>query len=314
MIFNNLFILIILIIIFFIVNNLCKNLQRLFIGSSLLPKKYKSKYNHTNNKLSEKFSNNNKYCCIYAYYEKNDLYKENFIFFLKNGILDNVDYYIVINGECTVDIPQKKNIIIYKRENKGYDFGAFSFLIKKLIKKYDYYFFLNTSIRGPYLKNNNKKWIYYFLDLFNKDVKIVGTSINIFRNNSFGGYDLTKIYNKKNPFTHVQSMFFCIDKEYFNYLNKINFFNEDELNNAVKLGYIIAYKEIGLSQNALLKNWNINSILSKYKNIDYRLVKKDFNNTSKNGDPYFKKSYFGDDIDKYEVIFYKNNRYKINDK
>jgi hypothetical protein len=266
------------------------------------------KYN--NIKTLENFSEDIKYCCIYAYYEKDNLYKNNFLYFLKNGILKNVDYYIVINGKCTVNIPKKENIIIYRRENKGYDFGAFSFVIKKITKNYNYYFFLNTSVCGPYLKNNNKEWINYFLDLFNKDVKIVGTSINIFPYDSYGGYDLNKIYNKKNPFIHIQSMFFCIDNEYFNYLNKINFFNENELNNAKDLEYIIAYKEIGLSQYALINNWNINSILSKYKDIDYRLVKIDFNNTSKNGDPYYEKSYFGNDINKFEVIFYKNNRYK----
>jgi hypothetical protein len=290
--------------------------ERLRVYKELLSREWHLYENSNNklNKLLEKFYEDNKYCCIYAYYEKDDLYKNNFIYFLKNGILENVDYYIIINGKCTIDIPRKENIIIYKRENKGYDFGAFSYLIKKLTKKYDYYFFLNTSVCGPYLKDNNKKWIYYFLDLFNKDVKIVGTSINIYRYNSFIGYDLTKIYNKKNPFTHVQSMFFCIDNEYFNYLNKINFFNEDELNNAPNFKYIIAYKEIGLSQHAIINNWNINSILSKYKDIDYRLVNRDFNDTSKSGDPYYKKSYFGNDIDKYEVIFYKNNRYKLIDK
>jgi hypothetical protein len=117
-----------------------------------------------------------------------------------------------------------------------------------------------------------------------------------------------KIYDKKTPFTHIQSMFFCIDKEYFNYLKNINFFNVKELNDAPNLGYIIVHKEMGLSQYALINNWNINCILSKYKDIDYRLVDRDFNNTSQNGDPYYEKSYFGNDIDKYEVIFYKNNR------
>jgi hypothetical protein len=294
----SIFLIIIIIIIFFIVNILCKKSNNL----------------NKNNILFEsfKYEQNNKYCCIYAYYEKDDLYKENFIYFLKNGILDNVDYYIVLNGNCTVNIPQKNNIIVYQRENKGYDFGAFSYVINKFTKKYDYYFFLNTSICGPYLNNNDKKWIYYFLELFNKDkdVKIVGTSINIYRNNYFEKYNLTKIYNKNNPFIHIQSMFFCIDNEYFNYLKNINFFNEDEVNNVSNIHYIIAYKEIGLSQHALNNNWNINCILSKYKDIDYRNLKKDINNTSYEGDPYYENSYFGKNIDKYEVIFYKNNRFK----
>ena len=144
----------------------------------------------------EHFSQGNNICCLYAYYEKDDLYKKNFEYFLENGILDNVDYYIIINGLCTVDIPKKENIQIYNRENKGYDFGAYSYGIKKLNKEYNYYFFLNTSVEGPYLKDNNKPWTEYFLQLFNKDVKLVGTSINIYSNNIYSGHDLTKIYNK----------------------------------------------------------------------------------------------------------------------
>ena len=45
----------------------------------------------------ETFKEKNKICCLYAYYEKNDLYKSNLEYFLKNGILENVDYYFIIN-------------------------------------------------------------------------------------------------------------------------------------------------------------------------------------------------------------------------
>ena len=135
----------------------------------------------------DNFSNtNNKYVCLYAYYEKNDIYKENLIYFLNNGILDHVDYYIIINGDSTVDIPIRNNIKIIKRENKGFDFGAWSHCIHNYIKKqYDYYIFINTSVKGPYLteedKQNNITWLDKFLVLFNnKDIKMVGTSINIF--------------------------------------------------------------------------------------------------------------------------------------
>jgi hypothetical protein len=103
-------------------------------------------------------------------------------------------------------------------------------------------------------------------------------------------------------------MFFCINNEYLNYLQKINFFNEDELNNTTDINYIIANKEIGLSQHAIKNNWNINCILSKYKNLDYTSIHEDFNYSSYNGDPYMKNGYFGNTIDKYEVIFFKNNR------
>lgn len=268
-------------------------------------------YKYYDKKL-ENFKNSNKICCLYAYYEKNQLYKDNFIYFLNNGILDHIDYYIIINGKCSVIIPKKNNIIVFQRENIGYDFGAFSYSIQRINKEYDYYFFLNTSVIGPLWKTNYensiKNWTIPFLKLFNKDVVLVGTSINILTNNNIGKYDLKKIYGKNGPYSHVQSMFFCINNEYYNYLKKINFFNESEMNNAPKLLYIIAYKEIGLSQIAIKNGWNINSILSKYKDLDYRTITQNINLSSGSGDPYYKGRYFGDSIDKYEAIFYKNNR------
>jgi len=186
--------------------------------------------------------------CIYAYYEKDKKYKENFKYFLENGILDHVNYYIVINGECTIPIYNRSNITIIKRENKGYDFGAWNYCINNFInKKYDYYIFLNTSVRGPYLNNNSKNCIEEFLKLFNnKDVKLVGTTINIF-NNKFGYFDrnkLRKVFNHDGPYTHVQSMFFILDDESFNFLKHNNFFKEDFYN----FKDLVIYKEIGMSQ------------------------------------------------------------------
>lgn len=281
-----LIILIIIIFLFYIINYFL-NKKRIF-----------EKYNNNNNKI----------CCLYAYYEKNDLYKNNFKFFLENGILDDVDYYIIINGKCNVNIPKRDNIFIYNRENKGYDFGAFSYAIKHITQNYDYYFFINTSVCGPYLRNKNKKWTSYFIELFNDNVKVVGTSINICNFDRIKEYDLKKIYNKNKPFTHIQSMFFCINNDYFKYLKKINFFDEDKLNNN-DMNYVIVTKELGLSQIALNNGWNINSILSKYKNLDYINLKEDINKTSLKGDPYFENKYFGKTIDKYEVIFFKTNRF-----
>ena len=103
-------------------------------------------------------------------------------------------------------------------------------------------------------------------------------------------------------------MFFAIDKEYFLYLDKINFFNEQELNNK-DFYYVIVNKEIGLSQIALKNNWNINCILENYKNLDYSQVKKDINPYSKNGDAYFPNKFFGNTIKKEDVIFFKMNRF-----
>jgi hypothetical protein len=256
---------------------------------------------------TEEILEENEICCLYVYYEKDIKYKFNFMYFLDNAMLDHVDYYIIINGVSTIIIPEKNNIKVFYRQNIGYDFGAYCHAISKINKIYNYYFFINTSVLGPFLKNNIYNWTELFIQLFNNNTKIVGTSINIYKKNNVGKYYLNNIYGKKNVFSHVQSMFFCIDNEYFNYLKNINFFNEEELKNK-DFNYIITYKEIGLSQIALNNGWNINCLLPNYKNLDYRRLNYDINMTSRNGDPYYDKSYFGKNIKKEDVIFYKMNR------
>jgi lipopolysaccharide biosynthesis protein len=244
---------------------------------------------------------NKKLCVIYNYYEKDENYKNNLQFFLDNGILEEVDYYFVINGNYSIEFPKKSNIKIYHRDNKGYDFGAYSYVIDKL-KIYDYYIFMNTSVKGPYLKDESK-WYNKFLPLFSENVHLVGTSINICTLPTICIDPKTE--KTVNP--HVQSMFFVVDKKYFNELKNENFFNENEINN-MTFSELIRKKEVGLSEIAIKKGYNINCILSKYKNLNYNTMNEDINPTSINGDSYFKGKYFGETIDPYEVVFFKTNR------
>ena len=290
----NLFILILIIILLYLVINDYNKIQK-----SLPLNNWKVNFSSEN---TFKPIENPKCVCIFAYYEKNKKYQENLIYFLEKGILDQVDYYIVINGKCTVSIPDRSNITVIKRENNGFDFGAWNYCINNFInKQYDYYIFINSSVRGPYLKDKNTNWVGEFLKLFNtKDVKLVGTSINIYTNR--GEKDkIRNIFNHDGPYTHVQSMFFILDNESFNFLKNNDFFNKDYYN----FNDLIINKEIGMSQYILKNNWNINCILSNYINYDYRLVNKNFNFSNEN--PYHSVGYFGKSINPYEVIFYKNN-------
>ena len=248
-------------------------------------------YIHYNKK--EGFDTNNRLCCFYTYYEKDASYKNNFEYFLKNGILDKVDYYIIINGKSSVTINSKPNIKVLYRENKGYDFGGYSYALKQLKNNYEYYFFMNTSVCGPY---GVKDWTEPFIKLFNTDdVKVVGTTINI------------DTIDSKIIKPHVQSMFFCIPHDYLQYLNTKDFFNEETIN-GYSMMELINNKEVMLSTIALKNNWNINCLLDKYKGLDYRMVDADINPTSTYGDPYYKNGYFGKSIKKEDVIFFKNNR------
>jgi hypothetical protein len=296
-----------------ILNNLNENsiLNNLNENSILSNLNEKNNINNIDNeiKIVVEKPNNYNIVILYAYYEKNNEYKFNFRYFLENAIMDNIDYYLIINGICTIQIPNKPNIKVLFRKNLGFDFGAYSYAVEQIQIKYDYYFFINTSVLGPFKNNENKPWTSYFIELFNENVKIVGTSINIYKKKNVGKYNLETIYKHNGPYSHIQTMFFVINYEYLKYLKNINFFNENELNKINDFNYIIAFKEIGLSQIALINGWDINCILPLYKNLDYKIIKKDINQYSKNGDPYYKNSFFGNTIKKEDVLFFKINRF-----
>ena len=123
-------------------------------------------------------------------------------------------------------------------------------------------------------KNKNITWLDKFLLLFNNDdIKMVGTTINVLYEPFFTNI-YKSIYNGVEPFTHIQSMFFILNNEGFNYILNQNFFNEELINSYNNILSIIINYEIRLSQLLLQNNWNINSILPILKNIDYRKNKE----------------------------------------
>lgn len=245
---------------------------------------------------------------LYCYYEKNNIYKNNLQIFLKYGLHDECDYLFIINGDITIYIPKQKNIKVIFRKNEDYDFGAYYDALKtqEIINKYNYYFFINTSVRGPFIPTyTNIKWYQPFINLLKDDIKLVGTTINILNtdsNESNTFYNITKFTK---PYTHVQTQMFAIDKECLNFLMSKKLFEDNNYNNYVEF---IAIKEILMTQLVLKNNWNISCIIPEYQNIDYRLLKEDINFSSINGDINFTNGCFGRTIHPYESIFIKINR------
>ena len=243
-------------------------------------KNYKKQFDcYENNTTFKPNYELSKFVCIYAYYEKNITYIKNFQFFLRNGILPNVDYYFVINGDCSFSIDdflkdKDVNYSIVKRKNTGYDFGAWACVINSLKEKYDYYIFINTSVKGPitYPPSKAQNWLNEYLQLFNtKDVRLVGISIHIYMDTHFK-YNIKKILNCDSPYTHVQSMFFILDDKGLQFLKQKQFFNEqfDEFHK------VVIHKEIGMSQLLLNNGWNINCFQQSHKNYDYRKITNRF--------------------------------------
>ncbi|NDG31198.1 hypothetical protein EB118_14150 [bacterium] len=243
-----------------------------------------------------------KVLCIYAYYQKDPSYKENLEYFLKYGTgISYIDYYIVVNGETDVKFPSHVNVIY--RENKGFDFGAYSECLDLIKKPYNYYVFMNASVRGPYPKNID--WFKRFKELFTPNTKLVGTTINIHTNYCDSNQQLFK---HNGPYTHIQSMFFAMDKQCFEFLKHKRFF--ESCNQYLTKNDIISNKEIMMSQLVLNNGWNINCILKGYRDKDYRTVQTNFNTSSEKhyGDPYYVGNYFGNTIQPEQVVFFKTNR------
>lgn len=233
---------------------------------------------------------------IYAYYEKNHEYKKNLEYFLQKGVFPDMHYLIVVNGKCTVSLPLPPNVRMVYRKNKGFDFGGFSHGLSLISPDhYDYFFFMNSSVRGPYLYPDEdvSSWSDKFIQLFQGDVHLVGCTINMY---TLPGTPALH---------HVQSYFFVLDRPALDLLQPTIF---TTLTTSMK--QTISEKEIGMSQRILKHGWNISCTATKYQGYDYRDVQHNFNLSSgfRGGDPCYPHAYFGGTLDAREVVFIKTNR------
>ena len=247
---------------------------------------------------------NNKKVILFAYYEKNQQYKDNLLFFLKFGYYNDndIDYIIIINGTHTLSLPKYDNLYVLERENRGFDFGGWAAGLKTLKKKYDYYIFLNASIRGPFIPTYiNIKWYEPFINLIKSDIKLVGSTIAIVE----GDYIWNPLPGKF--CSVVQTYIFAMDFECLEFLMKCGFFDK-EYENILSVG---KYQECGMSILVLQNGWNISCLIPEYQNRDYRKITKNFNPYTSFGEIVLlnpDKACFGRTIHPYEVIFIKTNR------
>lgn len=243
------------------------------------------------------YNNNTKYCILitYAYFET-EMAKKNLNFFIHNGVFDvsNVYYNFIIKSiNCSINIPQQDNIKVHYTENKGYDFAAYSYSVKHTNnKEYDYYIFLNDTVRGPFVPRYIPKshWFHCFIQFLNEKTKLVGATIN------------RKEYN--NTPKHVQSMCFATDLKGIKMLQEKQIFdikrNIEVFEKHGKYEYIIQF-EIGMSKMFLNEGYSIDSLLQV----------ENSSSEPQHGDIHFPNLYYGITPNPLEIMFIKTNR--IND-
>lgn len=225
-------------------------------------------------------------------------YNERVQHFLDHCIFedDNTDFLLICNDKHEKISLSKKNATIIYRHNVGYDFGGWSdaLLSGDLYKQYTYFLFVNSSVMGPFLPNGFKgKWTDVYINGLQGDVKLFGSTINTM------GEPRTK--------AHVQSYIFCMDIGTLEYLIDSKIFSATQYTKT--MAETIFQKEILMSRKIIDNQWNIGSLMSHYKNVDFTFRDKapDQYSISWLPDPCYKQ-YQSKIWRNNELVFLKGNR------
>lgn len=249
---------------------------------------------------------------LYHYFEKDQSYINNFAHFLRFGYDSTLNYLVIIAGECSLDLPSLDNIQYFFTENKNFDYGGYCTAIKNLglWQQYDFYLFINSSVRGPFLPTYCKHdWAKLFIEQFTDGVGIVGSAISI----TPSEHSISKMYHEKygslerndHLIAHVQTTCYALSRKVLGQLIQLGFYDEDKKLNKDEA---VRDYEMRLSQLILDMDLNLRCILPEYNQIDYRKVHEDVNPDSREGDSGFSRSYFGRSAHPYESIFIKTSR------
>lgn len=233
---------------------------------------------------------------LYVFHIYNDRVKH----FINNCIFynENIDFIIISNNKNNnFEAP----IYVQKlfRNNKGFDFGGWSEALLKnnLYKNYDNFIFINSSVIGPFLPSEYKgNWTDIYVNGLQNNVKLFGSTINT-------------INNPLNE-SHVQSYIFSMNKTTLEYLINCKIFSIT--NYAKTKDDAILNKEVLMSRKIIEKNWNIGSLLSYYKDVDFTFKNKkpsEYNINFMNDIMYQK--YKNKIWNLYEIVFVKGNRIKV---
>ncbi len=232
-------------------------------------------------------------------------YRENLEHFMRFAI-NPVDQYIFIMCEASsikrLNLP---NIRYVDAQNLNNDYGGYCQVIGAIdLKPFDFVFFVNCSVMGPFVHPYcNKPWTNFFTEQFSSDTGMVGSTINILPPES-PFYHLGK-WPFSGYLSHVQTTAYSLRSATVERLRQDGFFNCTRM---LSKDEVVFNYEIRLS--CIIKNYgmNLRCLLPEYNHIDYRLAHAEINSTAIYGDVNFTCAYFGRTIHPYESLFVKSNR------
>ena len=232
---------------------------------------------------------------LYVFHEVNDNVKN----FIDNAIFESDKYKFTFiynkpinSNDILPYIPSYVNLIV--RDNEGYDFAAFGHALFLLKEEYDYYLFINSSVAGPCVDQDQQdSWPNIFTSELNDTVKLYGCTINNY--DEYGSC-------KNGFFHHVQSFCFCLDKVSLKLCLDNNIFEDKKT--FVKT---VINCELAMSSLILKSGYNIGSRMTRYKNIDFRTPEK-YQKSLFISDCMYIQSFIDAGLTASQVVFVKTNR------
>lgn len=228
---------------------------------------------------------------IYAYYETPDS-RRNLSFFCRHGISPYRDrhHVIVINGACSIEdqIPRFENVSVMKRENRGFDFGGWAHALRHTAyDQFDYFFFLNSSVTGPFLPSyqDSSSWPDLFTSMLSDKVKLAGITIDGGTNRVF-----------------VHSMFLVTDRTGLELLMRNGIFTDND--NDVSKDDVVYGREVRTSEIILTNGFDIDCLAMPHSKQSLQQLRN-----SPFGNLWIPGTYYdGSTLEPLDVVFFKTNR------
>lgn len=271
----------------------------------------------------------------YSYFEKDDVQKSNFEFFLALGTLPpptnkRFHWVFVISGEtctpCKKLLPELKKTegdaaslgkigvkevyesshitLLYRSENVGMDIAAHNITLEYLAQKgsrrsYKYFIFLNSSIKGPFFPSwtaADWHWSYAYLERFKGNVHAVGSSLVCLPSVDAGG-----------PGPRLESWAFAVDQDGLRVCLNQGVFHIRSCKLCVNGDQgIVVGGEYGITTGMFKEGYNVATLMSKYaKDIDW--TNPQHWHCNNNVHPSRHATYDGISFHPYETIFVKSS-------
>lgn len=242
---------------------------------------------------------------IYVFGKTHGSAMENLLFFIRTAVRSwhHADYYIILQQVNGLVLDEKtlpklpSNAHYVQHENKCFDLGTIGWFLSSGTvdrTKYKYFVFVNSSVRGPYIVAyyDNPIWYTIFTRRLTDHIKLAGCTFSC------------------ETAPHIQSYLWAMSFDTLDLFLKNNtvFACHKHMNDAINNG------EIAASQILLHSGFGIDSLMTKYRGMDFRL---NFTEKCANQmNPTQIQNVDGISLDPFEIVFVKvkvgNSRYRHN--